>query len=658
MKKTQRNALFAASLLAWVGMTNTSRAVDYHVATAQDLQNALTSSAADGADDYIYLAAGYYTGNFNFNSAENYSLTIQGEPGTTNTAITIDGAATGRDMNLANTGTGNFTVRGITFMRNCGNSSFAALRIAGGTGSALLADTCRFLSPTNLNAAGIGLDIVSGQTAIITNCLAIGKSNNGANGVQIQGVTGNITVGNCIISTNSGNGNGLYITGSATVAIVGNNFIWNGNVGCSLAGGSITLLNNSIIGNAPGVVVSGSSLTIAGNIIKNNVGGGGNAGGLTLNSSGSLILSNNIIAGNISGGALATANSGTVCGNSFIGNTGNYGLRAQRGSYMMISNNLFSANISPYSGGGIMADSGATVIGNTFLGNSSSANGGGLWCVGNASVISGNTFTGNSASSGGGLYTTFPGVSNMITANIFKQNSGGAVYASGSTLTMQDNLIFKNSGYGIYANPTTLLNLINNTVSDNTSDGLDCSISGVVEVLNVYNNIIWGNSGTDVYLAGTGSKKTFINNDVDGMYGVWDITANLIDVAPAFFDPVNGDYHLRSTSACINVGTNGAPSIPAYDLDGNNRTNAAIVDLGCYEFNNSNFHPADTNQNWQITAAEYANYATAWKNSQAWPTGPAQVPADFVTRAGYIQNVSTNYHNDGAGAPLGWKTGP
>lgn len=45
------------------------RAVDFHVATAQDLQNALTLAAANGSDNNLYLAAGYYTGNFNFNSA-------------------------------------------------------------------------------------------------------------------------------------------------------------------------------------------------------------------------------------------------------------------------------------------------------------------------------------------------------------------------------------------------------------------------------------------------------------------------------------------------------------------------------------------------------------------------------------------------------------
>ncbi len=199
--------------------------------------------------------------------------------------------------------------------------------------------------------------------------------------------------------------------------------------------------------------------------------------------------------------------------------------------------------------------------------------------------------------------------------------------------------------------------MVNNTITDCGDYGMVCSISGTVEILNVWNNIIWGNGGADVYLAGTGSKKTFYNNNVHSMYGVWDITGNLLDVAPAFFDPVNGDYHLRSTSACIDAGTNGAPSIPALDLDGNIRTNGVAVDLGCYEFNNTQSHPADTNQNWTITAAEYANYANAWKNSQSWPSGPAQIPADYLTRAGYLLNKATNYHNDGAGAPLGWKPG-
>ncbi len=146
-------------------------------------------------------------------------------------------------------------------------------------------------------------------------------------------------------------------------------------------------------------------------------------------------------------------------------------------------------------------------------------------------------------------------------------------------------------------------------------------------------------------------------NDAHGLDGVWDIAENNIDMAPAFFDPVNGDYHLRATSACLNAGTNGLPSIPATDLDGNSRTNGVRVDLGCYEFNNTNHHPADANLDWTISMTEYEAYAAAWKNSQPWAAAPASIPADYVTRAGYLQAQGGAYHNDGAGAPLCWKAG-
>jgi hypothetical protein len=142
------------------------------------------------------------------------------------------------------------------------------------------------------------------------------------------------------------------------------------------------------------------------------------------------------------------------------------------------------------------------------------------------------------------------------------------------------------------------------------------------------------------------------------MYGVWDIAANLMDVAPNFFDPVNGDFHLQTTSTCLNAGANGAPSLPLADLDGNPRTNnLGQVDLGCYEFNSTRFHPADVNQDGVITATEYMNYANAWLNNQSWPTGPNPILDDYVTRAGYLQNQGGTYHNTGAGAPLNWQPG-
>jgi uncharacterized protein (UPF0333 family) len=66
-------------LSALVGLTITSWAVDFHVATAQDLQNALTVAAANGANNNIWLTNGYYIGTFNYNSTASYNLAIMAE---------------------------------------------------------------------------------------------------------------------------------------------------------------------------------------------------------------------------------------------------------------------------------------------------------------------------------------------------------------------------------------------------------------------------------------------------------------------------------------------------------------------------------------------------------------------------------------------------
>ena len=53
-----------------------ARAADFHVATAQALQNALTTAAGNGANNNIWLTNGYYTGNFSYSSSATYSLTV------------------------------------------------------------------------------------------------------------------------------------------------------------------------------------------------------------------------------------------------------------------------------------------------------------------------------------------------------------------------------------------------------------------------------------------------------------------------------------------------------------------------------------------------------------------------------------------------------
>jgi hypothetical protein len=65
--------LAAATFLA---LGKPTQADDFHVTTAQELQSALTQAAGNGAADTIYLAAGYYMGNFN--SQPGFSLVLPG----------------------------------------------------------------------------------------------------------------------------------------------------------------------------------------------------------------------------------------------------------------------------------------------------------------------------------------------------------------------------------------------------------------------------------------------------------------------------------------------------------------------------------------------------------------------------------------------------
>jgi predicted outer membrane repeat protein len=683
-----------------------ARAVDFHVATAQDLQNALTSAAGNGANNNIWLTNGYYSGNFDYNCLANTSLAVLTEAGVTNTQVVIDGGGNGGGLNINCSGSsGDVTVSNITFVRNCGSyNTVGALRIAAPSGGTNVVDGCRFISLTN--SLGIGLQIASGLNTIIRNCTVLGKTNGSAydgDGINISGVTGTTLIYN---STSAGNyvGNGADITASAVLTVTNNNFQSNYYDGLSFN---------------PSTGIKVAQVLVTNNVFSGN-GLSGNYYGAYVNNFGTLTNSGNIFTGNKGGGLYVNnGNTADLAGNTFYANgyyNGYYG-GAAFGSLgnVLVTANTFSMNSNGYGGGGVYFYSITTnlVTGNTFNGNTVySASGGGAACFlggsssstvtvsnntfsgnnaypygpggavsfsssGTVNLI-GNTFTGNSSSGNyGGGAAYFTGGTNTISVNTFKQNSsaygGGAIYATAPSINISDNLVVNNSqsgasqtGGGIFVNASSLLYLVNNTIFGNTSGGggggASFQVSGSVELLNVFNNIIWGNSasgsGADVYLTGTGQKKLFMYNDANGMSGVWDNALPLLNVNPVFFDPVNGDYHLQTTSLCLNYGTNGT-FLALTDLDGNSRTNSAgQVDLGCYEFNNTAAHPADLDANFVITAAEYSAYAAAWKAGQSWTKAPNPIPANYVTRAGYLMTNGGTYHNDGSARPTNWKPGP
>jgi len=623
-----------------------ARAVDYHAATKQDLQTYLTLAAASSGSNNIYVTNGYYLGNFNYNSTNVNNLTLMAEPGVANTQITIDSGGTGSSMNIIGTATANITVQGMTFLRNCGSTTIGGLQIAGGN-TTILVNGCQFLSPTN--SSGIGLYITAGLRATVTNCIVAGSpSGGGGLGIDIPGVP-IVAVQGCSITTNSGKG--LFLKGNPIVSVTITDSLFAGNkdVSGNAGGGAmcsspsmtnITLSGNTFVGNyaqsAGGAYCWGTAVILSGNLFAGNTAPGTRAGGADCEGT-TITLSANIFTGNSTGGTS-------------------------------------DGYADPTGGGGVLCNGTAvTLVGNTFNSNSTiGGGGGGAYCSG-ATTLYNNTFTNNSSGNiGGGVYCSG---TMTLSANTLQHNtaiSGGGLYASGPTINLLDNLIVGNTvtatnsqGGGVWVDASATLNMINNTVTGNTSPGTGGGVAyivtGTVELLNVYNNLIWGNlatvSGGDVYLSGTGKQKVFSFNDADSYYGVWDIALHDIDVAPQFFDPVNGDYHLQSTSACLNAGTSSAPSLPLTDLDGSSRTNSAgLVDMGCYEFNTAATHPADTNGAFVLTAAEFNAYAAAWKNGQAWSNAPSVIPANYLTRAGYLSMTNGGaYINDGSARPTNWK---
>ncbi len=154
----------------------------------------------------------------------------------------------------------------------------------------------------------------------------------------------------------------------------------------------------------------------------------------------------------------------------------------------------------------------------------------------------------------------------------------GAVMAWASSLELSNCLIYGNdySGVNVFLTGTTLVNC---TVVDNDK-GVN---SGYYSDVGVVNSIIWDNTGDEITDGGSSLTVTYSNIDQDGfLTGTGNIRQN-----PVFYDPLNDDYTLSSTSPCIDSGTN--VGTPAVDMYGNTRydvppANTPYYDMGAFEY--------------------------------------------------------------------------
>jgi hypothetical protein len=153
-------------------------------------------------------------------------------------------------------------------------------------------------------------------------------------------------------------------------------------------------------------------------------------------------------------------------------------------------------------------------------------------------------------------------------------NSGGGIYA-GSAINC---VIAQNSAW--QGGGCAGGRLVNCTIVNNSA-GFGGGISYATDA-SVNNCILYDNT------AGTNDNFGAGNLAIDYCctYPLPAGGAGNLTNDPVFMDVWGGDYHLQSTSPCINAGLNAAIANSA-DLDGNPRIVGGTVDLGAYEFQES-----------------------------------------------------------------------
>ncbi len=150
----------------------------------------------------------------------------------------------------------------------------------------------------------------------------------------------------------------------------------------------------------------------------------------------------------------------------------------------------------------------------------------------------------------------------IITNNAARDAYGGGVFSS----TVTNCLIAANQA--LDGGGAAYCGLFNCTVASNSAS----SGSGTYLGSN-YNCIIYGNHSAN-YVSGT-----FANCDTTPLpSGTGNITND-----PVLVNLPGGNYHLQSTSPCINSGNNTYIAF-TNDLDGNSRIVGGTVDIGCYEY--------------------------------------------------------------------------
>ena len=246
------------------------------------------------------------------------------------------------------------------------------------------------------------------------------------------------------------------------------------------------------ISNVDAATVTVRDCTLSGNVTASGLGGG-----IYNNSTGTVNVIDSTFSGNSasSGGAIYNNSTGfvKVTDSTFSDNTASSGsngggISTNNGGTLEVTNSTFTGNFAA-EGGGIAANSTATVTNCVFQGNGA-INGGGIYNDGGTLNITNCTFTGNGADGdGGGIANDKYGTANVSnsTFNANFANNGDSDASGGGAICNGDH----NHGFGGH------LTVTNTTITGNIAVvgcGISTAGAAVSGSLTVTNSTIVGNS--------------------------------------------------------------------------------------------------------------------------------------------------------------------
>lgn len=247
-----------------------------------------------------------------------------------------------------------------------------------------------------------------------------------------------------------------------------------------------------------------------------------------------------------------------------------------------------------YSGGGIYIKEGSNpVITNCIIiANSVVTHGGGIYCDDSSPLISDCVIKGNSSDSGGGgIYGCNGNINRCIISGNSAEGGGGGAGACGASFSnclISGNWASRGIGGALWGcfGPINNCTIVGNFSHDGRGVLYHCTRI-------IINCIIWDNRSPDWILYDSSSPRYSCTQDGSGetgsfstdpcfvLPGYWDTNGTIDDANDDFW--IDGDYHLRASSPCVDAGNYSWTRVPGSDLDGGIRLVGSQIDMGCYE---------------------------------------------------------------------------